>query len=202
MSVPAAIGVARLARFRADGLAAFDATPKGLLNAFAPWFAFALVGFVVVLVAGNPRTALGDLLATVVALLTPAVLSHLLVRRWDREGAWMRYAVAVVWCQWVMPPALFASVLVIGLLVAIGLPEDGAVLIGMLALLAYALALNFFVARHALGLSRLRTTALVAIVNLGTGGLVTLPTLVQIGLIATGPTPLDQMEQVMRAAPT
>jgi hypothetical protein len=179
MKMPAAIGVARLARFRADGLAAFDATPTGLLNALAPWFAFALVGFVLVLVAGAPGTALGDLLGTLVALLTPAVLSHAIARLWGREAAWLRYAVAVVWCQWVMPPALLVALVVSGVLVAIGLPDQQAALVGALALLAYALALNFFIARRALSLSLWRTVALVAIVNVGTGALVTVPVLVQ-----------------------
>jgi hypothetical protein len=183
MRPPPAIGIARLARFRADGLAAFDASPTGLLNALAPWVAFALVGFVLVVVSGSPRVALGDLFATLVALLTPAVLSHALARLWRHEAGWLRYAVAVVWCQWVMPPALLAAVILSGVLVAAGLPSEDATLFGALALLAYALSLNFFIARHALDLSRWRTLALVAIVNLGTGALVTVPVLLQ-GLLA------------------
>jgi hypothetical protein len=182
MKLPVAVGVARLARFRADGLAAFDATPTGLLNALAPWLAFALVGFVLVLVAGSPGTALGDLLGTVVALLTPPVLSYSAARLWGREAGWMRYAVAFVWCQWVMPPALILALLLSGVLVAAGLPSEQAELAGMLALLAYALSLNFFIARHALDLSRWRAAALLAIVNVGTGALVTAPSLVQAAL--------------------
>lgn len=175
MSLPAAIGVARLARFRAEGLAAFDATPGGLLNALAPWLAFALVGFVLLLVGGSPDEALNDLLATVVALLTPAVLSDVLARLWRREAAWLRYAVAFTWCQWIMPPAFLLAGLGIGALVAVGVPEDFAELAGALALLAYALSLHFFVARRALDLSRWRTAILVAIVNVGTGVLVSAP---------------------------
>ncbi len=179
MSLPAAIGVARLARFRADGLAAFDATPTGLLNALAPWVAFAVVGFVLMLVSGSAIAALGDLLGTLVALLAPAVLSEALARLWRRDAAWLRYAVALTWCQWVMPPALLAAIILSGLLVASGLPNDIAELVGALALLAYALALHFFIARHALALSRWRTLALVATINIGTGVLVTVPVLVQ-----------------------
>jgi hypothetical protein len=185
MSLPAAIGVARLARFRADGLASFEATPTGLLNALAPWVAFALVGFVLVLVSGSAGTALGDLLGTLVALLTPAVLSEPLARLWGRDAAWMRYAVALTWCQWVMPPALLAAVVVSGMLVASGLPDDIAELVGALALLVYALALHFFVARHALALSRWRAIALVAMINVGTGALVTVPVLLRSALEGT-----------------
>jgi len=186
MKLPVAIAVVRLARFRADGLAAFDATPTGLLNALAPWLAFALVGFVLTLVAGAPDSALGELLGVVVALLTPPVLSYSAARLWGREAAWMRYAVAVVWCQWVIPPAFLASAFVSGALVEVGLPQDEAMLAGILSLLAYALSLNFFIARHALDLSRWRTAALLAIVNVGTGALVTAPSLVQAAL--EGPT--------------
>ena len=179
MSLPAAIGVARLARFRADGLASFDATPAGLLNALAPWFAFALVGFVLVLVQGSPLGALGDLLGTTVALLAPTVVSHALARRWGREAAWLRYCVAFTWSQWVMPPALLVAMLGSGMLVAIGVPDDIAELLGALALLTYALALHGFIARRALDLSLWRTVSFVAIVNLGTGVAVTVPVLLR-----------------------
>jgi hypothetical protein len=182
MTRPPATGIARLARFRADGLAAFDASPAGLLNALAPWLAFALVGFALALAGGYPRAAIGDLLATVIALLTPAVLSHLLARIWQREAGWLRYAVAWAWCQWIMPPALLLALILGAALVQLGLPTQAALRLSLLALLGYALALNGFIARHALGLSRWRSTALVAVVNLGTAALVTLPVLIQFGL--------------------
>jgi hypothetical protein len=164
-----AIGVARLARFNAGGLAAFDATPAGLLNAFAPWLAFTLVAFAFMLLAGSPAEALGDLLGTLVALLTPAVLSEALARLWGREAAWLRYAVAFVWCQWIMPPALLATVVLSAVLAAAGVPDGTAERIGGFALLA---------------LSRWRTIATVAIVNIGTGALVFGPMLVRMALEA------------------
>jgi hypothetical protein len=180
MSLLAATGVARLARFQADGLASFDATPNGLLNALAPWLGFALVGFVLVLVSGSPLQALGDLLATVVALLTPAVLSQALARLWGREAGWLRYAVAFTWCQWVMPAALLASLLGSLALVAIGLPEDIAEFAGAIALLGYSLALHGFLVRRTLNLRRWRLAAMVAAVNLGTVALVMLPVAAQV----------------------
>jgi hypothetical protein len=179
MSLPAAIGVARLARFRADGLALFDASPSGLLAALTPWFAFALVGFLLVLARDSAGAALGELLGTTVALLTPPVLSHALARRFGREEPWLRYAVAFTWAQWVMPPALLVASLGSGILLAAGLPDDVAEMLGALALLAYALALHGFIARHALALSPWRTAAFVAIVNVGTGIAFTVPVLIQ-----------------------
>lgn len=178
----AALGIARLARFNSGGLAAFDATPVGLMNALAPWLAFALVGFVMVLVAGSPGEALIELLATLVALLTPAVISEAVARLWGREAVWLRYAVALVWCQWIMPPALLVAMVVSGILAAVGMPDEAAERLGAFALLAYALALHGFIARRALDVSRWRAAAIVVIVNIGTGALVFGPLLLRAAL--------------------
>jgi len=175
MSLSAAVGVARVARFQADGLAAFDATPAGLLNALVPWLAFALVAFVVLLIAGHPAHALGDLLASTVALLAPAVLSHAVARIWRREHRWLRYAVALAWCQWVMPPALLLALIGSYMLMVLGVPESLSEPAALLALLVYAVALNVFLARRALDLSRWRAAGVVAVVNLGTAAAVVAP---------------------------
>lgn len=171
MSLVAAAGVARLARFRADGFAAFDASPVGLLNALAPWFAFALVGGGLALAGGTPRAAAGELLGSLVALLAPPVLSQGLAQLWGRAAVWLRYAVAAVWCQWVMPPALMAAVLGSGVLIALGVPEHVAEMVAGLAALGYTLALHVFLARRGLSLSLWRAGVVVAAVNLGTAGL-------------------------------
>jgi len=171
MSLGAAVGVARLARFHADGLAAFDASPTGLLNALAPWLAFALVGTVLAVVGGALREAVLDLLASVVGLLAPPVISQALAQLWGRGEAWLRYAVAVTWCQWLMPPALLAAVLAGGVLISAGVPQDVAEMVGVLAVLLYALALHWFLARRGLALSAWRAAALVLVVNVGTAAL-------------------------------
>lgn len=171
MSLSAASGVARLARFRADGLASFDATPVGLLNALAPWLAFALVGSLLALAAGAVREAALDFLASLVALLAPLVVSQALARLWGRGGAWLRYAVAMTWCQWMMPPALLAAVLGSGVMIAVGLPRDLAEALAALAALLYAVGLHWFLARRALVISVWRAGLLVAAVNLGTAAL-------------------------------
>ena len=171
MSLAAAAGVARLARFRADGLAAFDASPVGLLNALAPWFAFALVGGGLALAGGEMRAAAAELLGSVVALLAPPVLSQGLAQVLGRASAWLRYAVAATWCQWMMPPALLAALLGSGLLIALGLPQPVAEALAGLAALGYALALHVFLVRRGLALSLWRAGAVVAAVNLGTAAL-------------------------------
>jgi hypothetical protein len=171
MSLAAAAGVARLARFRADGFAAFDATPVGLLNALAPWMAFALVGGGLALAGGAPRTATADLLGSVVALLAPPVLSQALAQFWGRAAAWPRYAVAATWCQWLMPPTLLAAVLASGVLAAAGVPQEAAETLAGLAALGYALALHVFLARRGLALALWRAGVTVAAVNVGTAAL-------------------------------
>jgi hypothetical protein len=186
MSMQAGAGVARLARFRADGLRAFEATPGALLNALTPWLAFALVGFVLMVVAGSARQALGDLLASVVALLTPPVVSQALARLWGRQEAWLRYAVAFTWCQWVMPVALLASLMASGLLMAAGLPESLAELFAALSFLVYAVSLHGFVIRSGLALSRWRTAVMLLAINLGTVAAVLVPTLLNEVMEAAG----------------
>ena len=180
MSFAAAVGVSRIARFRADGLASFDATPTGLLNAMVPWLAFALVAAALLAISGEPVAALGDLLASVAGLVAPPVVSHVMARLWGREARWLRYAVAVVWCQWVMPPALLLALVVSFFLMASGVPEGMAEPIAMLGLLVYALALNLFLARRALDLTVWRAASVVVAVNLATAAVVLGPTLLRV----------------------
>lgn len=182
MSLSAARGIAKVARFDAAGLAAFDATPRGLLNALTPWLAFAIVASVLMAVGGEPVAAVSDLLASVVGLLMPPVMSHALARFWQRQGPWLRYAVAVAWCQWLMPPALLGAVMLNAALVDLGVAGKAAETAAMLALLAYALALNIFLARHGLELGRWRAVLLVVAVNIATGAAVLLPTMVEFAL--------------------
>ncbi len=179
MSLSAARGIARIARFDAAGLSEFDASPQGLLAALTPWFAFALVAFGLFFMSGDRLQAVTDLLASIVALLAPSVASHALTRWFGREARWLRYAVAVVWCQWVMPPALIVALTGSFLLIAGGVPDAVAERTAMLALLGYALALNLFLARKALSLTLWRAAAVVISVNLATGAAVLLPRVLQ-----------------------
>ena len=64
-------GIVRVARFRVEGLAEFDASRNGFLNSLAPLLAFPLVGSLLELSQNGVIDALSDLLASVVALLAP-----------------------------------------------------------------------------------------------------------------------------------
>lgn len=162
-------GIWRLATFRADGFAHFTGSRQAFLNSLAPLLAFPLVGSALLLLTGAGGGALGDLLGTLVALLTPAVVSHAFAVRWGREAAWLRYAVAFNWCQWAVPVAALALVVVAGVLVNTGLPVRLVTMLLLLGLLGYGLGLYWFLARHGLGLTGGRAALLVLVMNVTTG---------------------------------
>jgi hypothetical protein len=169
-------GIKRLAGFKADGFAAFTPTSQSLLNSLAPLIAFPLVGGLGQLSEGNVATALSDLLATAVALLTPLVVSEFLATRWGSGGRWLRFAVASNWCQWILPVGVIVIVIAFWILAQVGLAlGSGVVGAAIIALICYGVALHWFLARWGLGLSRGRATLMVLAADLSTGALVMLP---------------------------
>jgi hypothetical protein len=162
------IGILRIARGRADGVACFGSTVHGFLSSLAPLLAFPLVGAVLGAFSDGPRRALTGLAMTLCALLTPAVVSYELSRVWQRADAWLRFATAFNWCEWILPILACLIMVPLSVGISLGLSEEaaGKVLLGCLG--GYGLWLHWFLARAALGLSRLRAVALVFLVNLGT----------------------------------
>lgn len=162
------VGMLRVARGRADGIACFGSSAQAFLSSLAPLIAFPLVGTILGAFSEGPRRALTSLAMTACALLTPAVVSYELARFWQRRDLWIRFATAFNWCEWILP--ILACLLMIPLSVAIsvGLTEQVAsfVLLGCLG--TYGLWLHWFLARNALDLSVLRAAGLVFLVNLGT----------------------------------
>jgi hypothetical protein len=165
----------RLARGRADGFRQFGATRESFLASLAPLVAFPLVGGTLMLLGGGGITALADLLATLCALVAPPVLSFEVARLWHREAAWLRFATAFNWCQWAIPVLGSLLLLALGMLVAAGLPRQAARGLALIGLVSYGLWLHWFLARHGLGLSRLRALVLMLGVNLTTVLIVILP---------------------------
>ncbi len=172
-------GVLLLARFRVAGLALFGASVPDLLNSLAPLLAFPVVLALLLLLDGAGSEALTDLLSLVVALLSPLVISQALAARWGRDESWLRYAVALNWCQWALPMVAMATVLAMSVLAALGLPQRALAPATLLCVGAYALALHWFLARRALDLGRARATLFVVAVNAGTGVLMLLPRMAQ-----------------------
>ena len=160
----------RLGRGHADGLDGFNATVAGFLASLLPLLLLALL-----MAAGGAPDAARGLAGAVVGLLAPPVLSHALATRWGREREWLRYAVAVNWCQWALP-MLFAVLLLLAQLVSGGGAGAAvAVRVAVFGLVAYWLWLDWFITRHALRLPAGRAALLVFAVSLGSGALVLLP---------------------------
>jgi hypothetical protein len=163
------LGVWRVARGRADGMARFGTTAQSFLTSLAPLIAFPLVGSLLVLLREGPLAALTLLAVTLVAQLAPPVLSHAVAAWWGREQLWAHYATAYNWCYWALPVVLVALMTLLGVVAtATGLPEMVAAQAVVVLLAAYSLWLHWFLARHGLALSRWRAALLVVIVNAGT----------------------------------
>ena len=173
----ALLGIIRLARFDARGMAEFGDTTQAFLSSLAPLIAFPLVGAGLLLVQGSGLDALVEFLGTLCALLAPPVFSHLFAKAWRRDRDWLRYATAFNWCQWAVPVALLLLLALAGVLIGLGLPNRIAAFIALGGVGLYALALHWFVARTGLRLSILRAVVLVLGVNIATAILVVVPVL-------------------------
>ncbi len=172
------VGIARLARFRPDGFAAFSATRQALFNSMAPLLAFPLVGGLIQLTQGDVAAAMSGMLLTIVALLTPLVVTEFFARRWGVQDRWLRFVVASNWCQWALPVLLLGTMTGLWLLARLGVPAgEGAVGGGIVCVMVYGIALHWFLARSGLGLSRGRAALLVLAADFSTGLLILGPKL-------------------------
>jgi len=174
-------GIFRVATGRADGFAQFGDTREAFLGSLAPLIAFPLVGSLLMLSQGDGLGAVSDLLATFCAMLAPLALTYEAARLWGRGVLWLRFAVAFNWCQWAIPVLAMLLVVVAGMLLALGIPSDVALLLVVMALGGYGLWLHWFLARRGLGLSAGRAVLLVVAINLVTILLVVGPRLVALG---------------------
>jgi hypothetical protein len=170
-------GIGLLARFSRDGFAQFGDTPQAFVNSLAPMLALPLAFAVPSLLGGAGFGAMADILASVVALLAPAVLSHTLARLWGREALWLRYIVAFNWMQAAFTLAMIIALYAFTSSLAGGLRDLSAVLLPSLSFTIYWLTLYWFLTRNGLQLSRLRTTLAVVALNFVTGMLVLGPRL-------------------------
>jgi hypothetical protein len=172
------IGVLRVARGRADGIALFGHTAQAFLASLAPLLAFPLVGTVLGVFSDGVVASLSALAMYLCALLMPAAASYEMARWWGRGDLWLRFATAFNWCEWILP--LLACLLVVPVSLAIGLGVSpklaSLMLLGSLA--AYGLWLHWFLARYALALSPWRAVLMVIVVNAATAAAVTIPALI------------------------
>ncbi|MBV8522172.1 MAG: hypothetical protein JOY71_08605 [Acetobacteraceae bacterium] len=172
------LGIARLAIGRADGFAAFGASPQAFLGSLAPLIAFAIVGAALVAVEGGGLQVLTGFLATVCSLLAPPVLSQALARVWRRDEQWLRYATAFNWCQWTIPVAGAILLAVLDILLLAGLSADAAGATLIIGLGAYGLWLHWFLLWRGLEVSVWRAALGVLGINFATAMILVGPQLV------------------------
>ena len=80
-----ALGVARIAIGRPEGLREFGRTVPSFLSSLAPLLAFPLAGALIELVRGGVMLALATVAISLILQLTPPVVSHALAVWWKRE---------------------------------------------------------------------------------------------------------------------
>jgi hypothetical protein len=167
-------GLLLLAVGRAEGFGHFGTDTDSFLSSLAPLVAFALVSAGLVALTGRVLGAAELFLVSLIGLLAPAVIAHPLCARWQRQAYWPLYANILNWSK-----LLFLMALPVAVGLTEALPDAGAVV--ALALLAYMLWFQWFVARGALRLSRIRALLLLLATQLGTNLLVLLPLLADSG---------------------
>ncbi len=164
----------RLARGDRSGMQLFGANNSAFIASLIPLAALPIaVGFAT-MAKGEILHAITDLATALCVLLLPPVVSHAFARRWGREEAWARYAVAFNWTQFALSLLFMVLLTILGLLLGAGGPApigDGAA--SMLVLLclvpvAYGLWLQWFLARAGLDVSKGRAALLVLATCLGT----------------------------------
>ena len=160
-------GLLRLARGDASGIMCFGHTTRAFLLSLIPLIALPLLLALATVAGGNAVRALGDMAASVCVLLLPPVLSHALAGRWNREQAWLRFAVAFNWTQFGLSVACMGLLIVLGIVLgSTGTGPDAAGAMLVVALLClgivgYGLWLHWFVTKSGLGVSGKRAAFLV-----------------------------------------
>ena len=127
--------------------------------------------------SGAGADELAGLLGALVGLLAPPVLSEVMARLFGRQQEWLRYATAFNWSRWAMLLALGVGLMLMATLVSAGLDEPAAVGVGLVAILAYGVVLDVFVARVGLRLAWWQAALVVITVNGASALLVLVPRL-------------------------
>jgi hypothetical protein len=160
-------GAFLLARGRTDGLRLIEDSPEGAWRSFAAaliclpallairLFAWASLG---VPEGGALRALVAEVTAYAIAWVGLALISLPLAQSWGRGGSWLRFIAAWNWTN-VVQYVLMLALIVPG---ALGLPMALVQLLSLGAL-GYALWLEWFVARHALGVDGAKAAALVGL---------------------------------------
>lgn len=172
-------GAFLLGRGRPEGLALMEATPEGAWRSFVAAFvclpAFLAIRFFAWAGIGAPeggfgRALVAEVIGYAIAWVAFALVSLPLAQAWGRGAQWPRFIAAWNWSNVVQYLVLLALA-VPGVL---GLPDAIAQVLMLLALV-YAIWLEWFVVRQALGVDRAKAALLVVsdlMLGLFLGGLI------------------------------
>ena len=170
-----ALGLLLLGTGRAAGLEQFGGDPESYLGSLAPLLALQIVmGLLLAVNAGVVNGALFFLIM-VCNLLTPPVIGHALCRWFGRLSQWPLYANVLNWSVWLMVVMLVVLLPFARVTLAFGVPPTAAAGLLLGALSLYVMWFHWFLARHALSLSRGRALLVMAAIVFGTGLLLQVP---------------------------
>lgn len=185
-----ALGLLLLGTGRAEGLTQFGADAESYLASLAPLLGLLIVmSGIFCLDAGVSRGLLFFLIPFCNLLAAP-VIGHGFCVLWGRRARWPLYANVLNWSQWLMVAVVIVLLPLASFAVAAGLPVLTATLVLLAALQIYVFWFHWFLARHALALSRARALLVMAGVVFGTALLLHAP--IWIGA-ATGLEPVPDL---------
>lgn len=172
-------GAFLLGRGKPEGLALMETTPEGAWRSFAAALvclpAFLAIRFFAWATLGAPeggfgRAFIAEVTGYAIAWAAFALASLPLAQAWGRGADWPRFIAAWNWTNIVQ----YLVLLALTLPGALGLPAGLAQLLSLVGL-GYAIWLEWFVARHGLGVDGGRAAALVGLdlaLGLFLGGLI------------------------------
>ncbi|WP_205839569.1 hypothetical protein [Neokomagataea tanensis] len=161
MSVP--LGVWLLARGRGVGINCFGPGVQPLMGALAPTIAMAIIAVGLTFQTSKVGWGMGLVRALVplTSTLLQLVVTHICARRIKREGLWLRYSTASLWCAWLPIILVF---LLEGFLTATVPAEhlNSSLTIGMMVVVQfYSLWLSWYVSKVGLLVTSLQAAMVV-----------------------------------------
>jgi hypothetical protein len=170
-----AFGLLLLGIGQARGLSQFGGDPDSYLGSLAPLLGLQIVMALLFTLRAGISLASLFFLIVVCNLLAPPVIGHVFCALWGRRALWPLYANVLNWSVWLMVAVLLVLLPAASMTLSAGVSPTAAasLLLGVLAV--YVLWFHWFLARHALQVSRARAFIVMASVVFGTGLLVQAP---------------------------
>jgi len=166
------IGIFELAIGRASGFGRFTVSPRSFRFSLAVLLCVPAVMTLMLMARHGLGAGLTIFLAIVCALLTPAAVTHLLARLWDRDAWWLRFAIGFNYAR-IALTAVYAILLILAaVLLSAGQPNKAVAGLIQTVMVLYTLWLDWFLLRQGLQVSGVRAAVGVMVINFATGVLV------------------------------